>query len=71
MGKSSLDAIAARVASSRDAYSSPISSRPRLLLPPDQFSFAKIGVPALFFAAGTDVIGRPAGWGRTQIEEWS
>src|SRR5205807_1170545 len=36
----------------------------------DQFSFAKIGVPALFFSDGTDFIGRSAGWGRQQIEEW-
>ncbi len=36
----------------------------------DQFSFAQIGVPALFFGDGTDFVGRPAGWGRQQIEEW-
>ena len=36
----------------------------------DQFAFAKIGVPALFFAEGTDFVGRPADWGRKQIEEW-
>jgi len=27
-------------------------------------------VPALFFNDGTDFIGRPAGWGREQIEQW-
>jgi len=36
----------------------------------DQFSFAKIGVPALYFEQGTDFVGRPAGWGRQKIEEW-
>jgi len=36
----------------------------------DQFSFARIGVPALFFDDGKDFIGRPAGWGRAQIEQW-
>ena len=36
----------------------------------DQFSFAKIGVPALYFNTGIDYIGRPAGWGREQREEW-
>lgn len=30
----------------------------------DQFSLAKIGVPAAYFDAGTDVIGRPDGWGK-------
>jgi Zn-dependent M28 family amino/carboxypeptidase len=36
----------------------------------DQFSFAKIGVPALFFDSGTDFIGRAPEWGRQQIEAW-
>ncbi len=34
----------------------------------DQFSFAKIGVPALYVKAGTDFIGKPAGWGKEQLE---
>jgi Zn-dependent M28 family amino/carboxypeptidase len=34
----------------------------------DQFNFAKIGVPALYLDTGTDFIGRPAGWGRQQVE---
>jgi len=37
----------------------------------DQFNFAKIGVPALYFDAGTDVVGRPEGWGRAQQEAWT
>jgi Zn-dependent M28 family amino/carboxypeptidase len=36
----------------------------------DQFNFAKIGVPALYFDRGTDYIGKPAGWGKKQQEEW-
>ena len=36
----------------------------------DQFNLAKVGVPAAYFAEGTDVIGKPAGWGREQIEKW-
>jgi hypothetical protein len=32
----------------------------------DQFAFAKIGVPALYFDEGTDYIGKPAGWGKQQ-----
>ena len=71
MGKSSLDAIAARVAKSQGRVLKPDQFPDRgYYYRSDQFSFAKIGVPALFFAAGTDVIGRPAGWGRTQLEEW-
>jgi Zn-dependent M28 family amino/carboxypeptidase len=36
----------------------------------DQFALAQIGVPAAYFDAGTDVRGKPAGWGKTQHEEW-
>ncbi len=36
----------------------------------DQFALAQIGVPAAYFDAGTDVRGKPAGWGKTQQEEW-
>jgi Zn-dependent M28 family amino/carboxypeptidase len=37
----------------------------------DQFSFAKIGVPAFYFDGGTEFIGRPEGWGTTQIERYN
>ena len=36
----------------------------------DQFSFARAGVPGLYLGTGTDFIGRPAGWGREQIERY-
>jgi Zn-dependent M28 family amino/carboxypeptidase len=34
----------------------------------DQFSFAMIGVPAAYLDAGTDVIGKPPGWGKKQMD---
>ncbi len=34
----------------------------------DQFNFARIGVPAAYLKSGTEVIGKPAGWGREQID---
>lgn len=34
----------------------------------DQFSLARVGVPAAYFDAGTDVIGKPKGWGKEQQE---
>jgi Zn-dependent M28 family amino/carboxypeptidase len=37
----------------------------------DQFNFAKIGVPALYFHGGIDFIGKPEGWGREQAEQWT
>jgi Zn-dependent M28 family amino/carboxypeptidase len=36
----------------------------------DQFAFARIGVPAAYFDPGTEVVGKPAGWGKAQAEEW-
>jgi Zn-dependent M28 family amino/carboxypeptidase len=36
----------------------------------DQFSFARLGVPAAYVKGGTDVVGRPAGWGKQQREEF-
>ncbi|HSS76113.1 MAG TPA: M20/M25/M40 family metallo-hydrolase [Thermoanaerobaculia bacterium] len=36
----------------------------------DQFNFAKIGVPALYLKSGTDFIGKPAGWGKEQAQDY-
>ncbi|HLG20818.1 MAG TPA: M28 family peptidase [Bdellovibrionota bacterium] len=36
----------------------------------DHFSLAKIGVPAAYFDAGIDILGKPKGWGKEQIEKW-
>ena len=36
----------------------------------DQFSFAKIGIPAVSFSPGTDLIGKPEGEGKQIITEW-
>jgi Zn-dependent M28 family amino/carboxypeptidase len=71
MGKSSLDAVAAEAAKSQGRTLKPDQFPDRgHYYRSDQFAFAKIGVPALFFDAGTDFGGRPAGWGRQQIEQW-
>lgn len=37
----------------------------------DHFSFAKAGVPAVSIGAGVDYVGRPAGWGKAQDEEYT
>ena len=71
LGKSSLDEIAARVAAAQGRVVKGDQFPDRgYYYRSDQFSFARIGVPALFFNDGTDFIGRPAGWGREQIEQW-
>ena len=36
----------------------------------DQFSFARVGVPAIWFKSGSDFIGRPAGWGDETYARW-
>jgi Zn-dependent M28 family amino/carboxypeptidase len=36
----------------------------------DQFNFARIGVPAIWFKSGTDFIDRPPGWGEARYAEW-
>ena len=71
LGKSSLDQIAERLAQSqgRKLLGDQYPDR-GYYYRSDQFSFAKIGVPALFFNEGTDVIGKPAGWGKQQHDEW-
>lgn len=37
----------------------------------DEFEFAKHGVPAIHPSAGTEYIGRPAGWGLQKRDEWT
>lgn len=70
-GKSSLDAIAQAVAQRQGRTVKPDQFPDRgYYYRSDQFAFAKIGVPALYFDKGTDFVGRPAGWGRQQIEAW-
>jgi Zn-dependent M28 family amino/carboxypeptidase len=71
MGKSSLDQVAESVARSQGREVKPDQFPDRgYYYRSDQFSFAKIGVPALYFDIGTDMIGRPPGWGREQKEQW-
>lgn len=37
----------------------------------DQFSLARIGVPAVYLSSGTKVIGKPPGWGKEQQEKYT
>jgi len=36
----------------------------------DQFSLARVGVPAIWFRSGSRVRGRPEGWGKERFQEW-
>ncbi len=37
----------------------------------DHFSFAKAGVPAVSIGSGTDVVGKPTGWGAQQDDDYT
>ena len=36
----------------------------------DHLSFARLGVPAAYLEAGTEMVGRPPGWGRDKRQAW-
>ncbi len=36
----------------------------------DQFSLAKVGVPGVYLHSGINVVGKPDGWGKEQLEIW-
>lgn len=70
-GKSTLDATVEAVAKLQGRAVTPDQFPDRgYFYRSDQFSFAKIGVPALFLDTGTDFIDRPAGWGKQRHEEY-
>jgi len=37
----------------------------------DQFSFAQIGVPAMYLDPGTEFVDRPEGWGKQQVDHYT
>ena len=70
-GKSSLDEIAKALVAKQGRVVVPDQFPDRgYFYRSDQFNFAKIGVPAMYYNAGTDFIGKPAGWGRNEKEQW-
>jgi Zn-dependent M28 family amino/carboxypeptidase len=68
-GKSNLDAFARAAASrqGRVVTDEPFPDR-GFFYRSDQFSFARIGVPALYFDTATSFVGHPPAWGKEQIE---
>jgi len=71
-GKSSLDAIAQMVAAAQGRTVVGDQHPDKgYYYRSDQFSFAKIGVPALYPDTGSEFVGRPEGWGRERVEEWT
>jgi Zn-dependent M28 family amino/carboxypeptidase len=71
-GKSSLDALAKALVEKQGRVLNPDQFPDKgYFYRSDQFSLAKIGVPALYFDEGLDFVGKPEGWGRKQEEEWT
>ena len=71
LGKSSLDADVVALARWQGRRVEPDQFPDQgLFYRSDQFSFAKVGVPAAYLKFGTDVIGKPEGWGREQAEAY-
>lgn len=72
LGKSSIDQIATMIAEEQGRVVKPDQfSDKGYFYRSDQFSFAKIGVPAMYLDTGTDFVDRPADWGREQQDHYT
>jgi Zn-dependent M28 family amino/carboxypeptidase len=71
LGKSSLDNIVKTLAAQqkRKVLADQFPDR-GFFYRSDQFNFAKIGVPAIYLDNGTEFIGKPAEWGKQQVEDY-
>jgi len=71
LGKSSLDEVVRRFAAAQGREVLPDQFPDKgFFYRSDQFNLAKIGVPAIYLDTGTRFRGRPADWGKQQIEAW-
>ena len=71
MGKSTLEDTLSRVAKAQGRTVHPEKDvRAGWFYRSDGFSFARAGVPAIWFRSGTDVAGKPPGWGDEAWDAW-
>ena len=71
LGKSSLDEWIEAIAGAQGRIVLPESSPDKgAYYRSDHFSFARIGVPSAYIDAGSEVRGRPAGWGHQAQLAW-
>ncbi|HXU32803.1 MAG TPA: M20/M25/M40 family metallo-hydrolase [Thermoanaerobaculia bacterium] len=71
LGKSSLDGVVKDLAAEQGREVLPDQAPDRgFFYRSDQFSFAKIGVPAIYLDAGRKFRGKPEGWGKEIQEKW-
>ena len=67
LGKSSISQLVSMIADEQGRVTKPDQFPDRgSFYRSDQFSFAKIGVPAMYLRTGTDFVDRPPEWGREQ-----
>ncbi|MDJ0699244.1 MAG: M28 family peptidase [Woeseiaceae bacterium] len=72
LGKSSIDELVTMIAAEQGREVLPDQFADRgYFYRSDQFSFAKIGVPAVYLDPGTDFVDRPEGWGKQQIDHYT
>ncbi len=72
LGKSTIDEIVLSIAQSQGRTVKPDQFADRgYFYRSDQFSFAKIGVPALYLDTGTEFVDRPADWGKAQVNHYT
>lgn len=72
LGKSTVDEIVTLVASVQGRVVKPDQFADKgYFYRSDQFSFAKIGVPAMYLDTGTDFVDRPPEWGREQQNHYT
>lgn len=70
-GKSSLDQLIAQAAQRQGRVIVPDRDPSKgYYYRSDQFSLAKVGVPGVYLHTGHEVIGKPAGWGKEQLDAW-
>jgi len=72
LGKSSIDSIVTLIAEEQGRVVKPDQFADKgYYYRSDQFSFAKIGVPAMYLDTGTDFVDRPPEWGRQQLDHFT
>jgi len=70
-GKSTLEDLLTTAAGRQERYvTAEKTLRAGWFYRSDQFSFARVGVPAIWFKSGTDFIGRPREWGEETYAAW-
>ena len=72
LGKSSIDQIVTMIAAEQGRVVKPDQFADRgYFYRSDQFSFAKIGVPAMYLDPGTDFVDRSPEWGKQQVDTYT